>query len=165
MFADDVVLCAMVKGVLEMELEQWREAFERIGMKVSRAKTEYMCLNGTPLGSVKMQSARLPQVTELRYLGSTLLSDGDMNAEVKKRTQCGWNNWRKMSDVLCDKRVPPHVKGKIHTMIAQPAMLYGMETMPVTMFHLKKLEVTEMKMCRWACGHTLRDHVRNDDIR
>ena len=27
------------------------------------------------------------------------------------------------------------------------------------------LEVTEMKMCRWACGHTLRDHVRNDDIR
>ena len=24
-----------------------------------------------------------------------------------------------------------------------------------------------MKMCRWACGHTLRvrDHVRNDDIR
>ena len=21
-----------------------------------------------------------------------------------------------------------------------------------------------MKMCRWACGHTLRDHVRNDDI-
>ena len=22
-----------------------------------------------------------------------------------------------------------------------------------------------MKMCRWACGHTLRDHVRNYDIR
>ena len=31
--------------------------------------------------------------------------------------------------------------------------------------HVKKLEVTEIKMCRWACGHTLRDHVRNDDIR
>ena len=30
--------------------------------------------------------------------------------------------------------------------------------------HVKKLEVTEMKMCRWACGYTLRDHVRNDDI-
>ena len=22
-----------------------------------------------------------------------------------------------------------------------------------------------MKMCRWACGHTRRDNVRNDDIR
>ena len=29
---------------------------------------------------------------------------------------------------------------------------------------LRPIVVTEMKMCRWACGHTLRDHVRNDDI-
>ena len=106
--ADDVVLCAREKDVLGLELEQWREALEKRGMKVSRAKTEYMCLNGTPLGSVKMQSAQLPQVTEFKYLGSTLQSDGDMNAEVNKSTQCGWNNWRKMSGVLCDKRVPPH---------------------------------------------------------
>ena len=70
-----------------------------------------------------------------------------------------------MSGVLCDKRVPRQVKGKIHNTIVQPAMLYGMETVPVTSSHVKKLEVTEMKMCRWACGHTLRDHVRNDDIR
>ena len=47
----------------------------------------------------------------------------------------------------------------------QQAMLYWMEAVPVTSSHAKKLEVTDMKMCRWACGHTLRDHVRNDDIR
>ena len=50
-------------------------------------------------------------------------------------------------------------------MIVQPAMLYGMETVPVTSSHMKKLEVTDMTMCRWACDHTLRDHVRNDSIR
>ena len=115
-------------------------------LKVSRAKTEYMCLNGTPLASVDMQSAQLPQVTEFKYLGSTLQSDGGTSAEITKRTQCGWNNWRKMSGVLCDKRVPPHVKGKIHKMIVQPAMLCGMETVPVTSSQVKKLEVTEMKM-------------------
>ena len=64
MFADDVVLCAREKDELELELEQWREALEKRGMKVSRAKTEYMCLNGTPLASVDMQAAQLPQVTE-----------------------------------------------------------------------------------------------------
>ena len=63
------------------------------------------------------------------------------------------------------KRVPPHVKGNINKMIVQPAMLFGMETVPVTSSHVKKLEVTEMKMCRWACGHTLRDHVRNENIK
>ena len=151
--------------MLELELEQWREALEKRGMKVSRAKTEYVCLNGTPLGSVKMQSAQLPQVNEFKYLGSTLQSDGDMSTEVNNRTQCGWNNWRKMSGVICYKRVPPHVKGKIHKMIVHPAMPYGMETVPVTSSHVKKLEVTEIKMCRLACGHTLRDRVRNDNIR
>ena len=30
---------------------------------------------------------------------------------------------------------------------------------------LKKLDVTEMDMCRCACGRTLRDHVINEDIR
>ena len=47
-------------------------------MKVSRAKTKYMCLNGTPLGSDKIQSAKLPQVIEFKYLGTTLHCDGDM---------------------------------------------------------------------------------------
>ena len=59
-------------------------------------------------------------------------------------------------------RVPPHVKGTIHKIIVQPAIPYGMETVPVTSSHMKKREVTEMKMCRWACGHT---HMRNGNIR
>ena len=87
-----------------------------------------------------------------------------MNTVVNYRTQCGWNNWRKMSGVQCDKIVQPHEKERIHNTIVQPAMLYGMETVPMTSSHVNKLEVTEMKMCGWACSHTLRDHVRNDDI-
>ena len=35
-----------------------------------------------------MQSDKLPQVTEFKYLGSTLQSDGDMNTEINERTQC-----------------------------------------------------------------------------
>ena len=93
-----------------------------------------------------MQYARLPQVTVFKYLGSTLQSDGDMSTEINKRTQCGWNNWRKMSGVLYDKRVPPHVKGNIHKMIVQPAMLFGIETVPVISSHVKKLEVPDMKI-------------------
>ena len=72
----------------------------RIAASKGKAKTEYMCLNGTPLGSVKLQSAQLPQVTEFKYLGSTMQSDGDMTTEINKRNQCGWNNWRKMLGVL-----------------------------------------------------------------
>ena len=54
MFAGDVVLCERETYILELEMEQWREAVEQRGIKMSRSKTEYMCLNGTPLGSVQM---------------------------------------------------------------------------------------------------------------
>ena len=81
-FAYDVVLCASEKGVLELELEQWRQAWEKRRMKVSRAMSEYMCLNGTPLACVNVQSAQLPHATEFTYLGSTLHSDGDMSTEM-----------------------------------------------------------------------------------
>jgi len=70
-----------------------------------------------------------------------------------------------MSGVLCDKRIPQRVKGKIYKMVVQPAMLYATETLPLASRHVRKLETTEMKMCRWTCGHTRKDHGRNDDIR
>jgi len=66
-----------------------------------------------------------------------------------------------MSGVLCDKRIPQRVKGKIYKMV----MLYATETLPLASRHVRKLETTEMKMCRWTCGHTRKDHGRNDDIR
>ncbi|XP_047490929.1 uncharacterized protein LOC125040421 [Penaeus chinensis] len=66
---------------------------------------------------------------------------------------------------MCDKRVPARVEGKIHRTVIQPAMLYGLETVPQTKKATRRLEVAEMKMCRWACGLTMRDRMRNDEIR
>ncbi len=44
-------------------------------------------------------------------------------------------------------------------------MAYATETLPLASRYVRKLETTEMKMCRWTCVHTKKDHVRNDDIR
>lgn len=70
-----------------------------------------------------------------------------------------------MSGILCDKSIPSKVKGRIHMMVIQPAMLYGMETVPLSTRDTKRLEVAEMKTCRRACGHTLKEHERNEVIR
>ena len=63
MFADDVVLCATDQDSLEDDLEVWREAVEKRGLKVSRTKTEYMCLNGEP----SFQKSQILSIWEVPY--------------------------------------------------------------------------------------------------
>ena len=42
---------------------------------------------------------------------------------MKKRVQAGWNGWRRMSGVICDRRAPVRVKGTVYKVAA---MLYGL---------------------------------------
>ena len=117
MFADDIVICSESKEHVEEKLESWRYALERKGLKVNRRKTEYMCVNerqDNGSGAVKMQGEEVAKVEDFKYLGSTVQSNGECGREVKKRVQAGWNGWRRMSGVICDRRVPAGVKGRMH---------------------------------------------------
>ncbi|KAF3680921.1 putative DNA-directed RNA polymerases IV and V subunit 2-like [Capsicum annuum] len=69
------------------------------------------------------------------------------------------------SGVLCDKKVPPKLKGKFYRVVVRPALLYGAECWPVKNSHIQKMKVAEMRMLRWMCGLTRGDRVRNETIR
>ncbi|KAJ8363293.1 hypothetical protein SKAU_G00121240 [Synaphobranchus kaupii] len=77
MFADDIVICSESREQVEEILEKWRYALERRGMKVSRRKTEYMCVNGREDGGVSMQGVEVAKVDKFKYLGSTVQSFGE----------------------------------------------------------------------------------------
>ena len=62
---------------LEENLERWRFALERKGMKVSHSKTRYMCVNKRESGIVRLQGAEMVKVQKLKYLGTTVQSSGD----------------------------------------------------------------------------------------
>ena len=103
---EDIVNCSESKEQVEEKLESWRYALERRGMKVNRRKTEYMCVNegqDTGSGTVKMQGEEVAKVEDFKYLDSTVQSNGECGREVKKRVQAGWNGWRRMSGVICDR--------------------------------------------------------------
>ena len=66
MFADDIVICSESRQQLEENLERWMFVLERRGMKVSRSKTEYMCVNKRETGGrVRLQGAEVVKVQEL----------------------------------------------------------------------------------------------------
>ena len=133
LFADDIVIFEEIREEVERRLESWKYALERRGMKVNRSKTEYLCINGgNDDETVKMEDTKLPRVKEFKYLGSTVQESGGCEREVKKRVQAGWNGWRRVSGVICDRRLPARVKGKVYSSMVRPAMVYGLETVAVT---------------------------------
>ena len=132
LFADDIVICEETREV-ERRLESWKYALERRGMKVSRSKTEYLCINGgNDKETVKMENTKVPRIKEFKYLRSTVQESGGCEREVKKRVQAGWNGWRRVSGVICDRRLPAKVKGKVYSSVVKPAMVYGLEMVAVT---------------------------------
>ncbi|KAK3557864.1 hypothetical protein QTP86_003257 [Hemibagrus guttatus] len=166
MFADDIVICSESREQVEENLERWRFALERRGMKVSRSKTEYMCVNGREgSGTVRLQGEEVKKVQEFKYLGSTVQSNGECGKEVKKRVQAGWNEWRKVSGVLCDRKISARIKGKVYRTVVRPAMLYGLETVSLRKRQESELEVAELKMLRFSLGVTRLDRIRNEYIR
>ena len=165
LFADDIVICEETREV-EQRLESWKYALEKRGMKVSRSKTKYLCINGrNDDETVKMEDAKVPRVKKFKYLRSTVQESGSCEREVKKRVQAGWKGWRKVSGVICNKRLPARVKGKVYSSVVRPAMVYGLETVPVTKKQVEEMEVAEMKLLRFTMGVTRKDKIRNEHIR
>ncbi|KAK3509817.1 hypothetical protein QTP70_012156 [Hemibagrus guttatus] len=127
MFADDIVICSESREQVEENLERWRFALERRGMKVSRSKTEYMCVNEREgSGTVRLQGEEVKKVQEFKYLGSTVQSNGE----------CG------------KEKISARIKGKVYRTVVRPAMLYGLETVSLRKRQESELEVAELKMLR-----------------
>lgn len=69
-FLVELVICSESRQQVEMNLERWRYAMKRRGMKVSRSKTEYMCMNEREGGViVQLQRTDVLRVDGFKYLG------------------------------------------------------------------------------------------------
>ncbi|WMV29994.1 hypothetical protein MTR67_023379 [Solanum verrucosum] len=147
LFADDIVLIDETRDRVNARLEVWRQTLESKGFRLSRTKTEYLgCKFSDALDEadvdVRLATQIIPKKESFKYLGSRLASG-----------------------VLCDKKIPPRLKGKFYRVVVRPALLYGAECWPIKNSHVQKIHVAEMRMLRWMCGHTRSDKIRNEVIR
>ena len=133
---------------------------------MSRSKTEYLKAGDVHDGEeLKLQGEKLKRAKNFKCLGSTVSSDERCEEEVRRRIQASWMSWKKVSGVLCDRKLSVRVKGKMYKSVVRPTMLYGMQTVAVTERQVGKMEVAELKMVRWELGVTRKDKIRNEYVR
>ncbi|XP_060173953.1 uncharacterized protein LOC132604455 [Lycium barbarum] len=169
LFADDIVLIDESRSGVNAKLEVWRQTLESKGFKLSRTKTEYLECKFSDIVheadvEVKLGTQVIQKKDSFKYLGSIIQGNGEIDDDVTHRIGAGWMKWRLASGVLCDKKVPPKLKGKFYKVVVRPAMLYGAECWPVKKSHVQKMKVAEMRMLRWMCGHARSDRIRNEVI-
>ncbi|KAG5610072.1 hypothetical protein H5410_021353 [Solanum commersonii] len=158
------------KDRVNARLEVWRQELESKGFRLSRTKTEYLrrkfndVLDKADV-EVRLATQIIPKKESFKYLGSVIQGSRDIDADVTHRIGVAWTKWRLASGVLCDKKIPPRLKGKFYRVVVRPALLYGVECWPVKNAHVKTMHVAEMRMLRWMCGHTRSDKIRNEVIR
>ncbi|XP_070006864.1 uncharacterized protein [Nicotiana sylvestris] len=118
LFADNIILIDEIRGGVNERLEVWRQALESKGFRLSRTKTEYLeCKFGaepTEAGvEVRLDSEVIPKRSSFEYLGSVIQGKREIDEDVTYRIGVRWMKWRLASGVLCDKKVPTLLKGKM----------------------------------------------------
>ncbi|GKA98867.1 ataxia telangiectasia mutated family protein [Tanacetum coccineum] len=167
-FADDIVLVSESAEGLNDRLENWREALEANGLRVSREKTEYLRCDFSNSEIAHNEEVEvcigdkiLQPKESFRYLGSMLHKSGRIDEDVAHRIKAAWLKWRAATGVICDRNVPLKLKGKFYRAAIRPAMLYGSECWPITKALANRMEVAELRMLRWTCGKTMLDMIPN----
>ncbi|VDO26973.1 unnamed protein product [Heligmosomoides polygyrus] len=85
--------------------------------------------------------------------------------QVNSRVNAAWSKWCSFTGVLCDRKIPEHLKSRINKAVVRPLTMYGAECWPATKEVETRLSVMETKMLRWTAGVTRLDRIRNDVIR
>ena len=88
-FADDAAVYASTRTAFEQATGEFIQTVSRLGLTVSVGKTKGMAvgqLEAVEDDAVQLDNGAIEMVTKFTYLGSIVLSDGDLSKELLCRT-------------------------------------------------------------------------------
>lgn len=60
-------------------------------------------------------------------MGLVIQDNEEIDENVTHHNGTRWMKWRLTSGILCDKNVPPKLKGKFYNMVVRLTILYGVK--------------------------------------
>ena len=163
-FADDIVLISTDMDELNIMLNELNEESRKIGLRMNLNKTKIMS-NDTQY-NITIDNTIIENVDHYIYLGHNIkLGKENQNAEIKRRIQLAWVAFGKLNYIFKDKKVPLYLKRKVYDSCVLPVITYGLETTAITRKVAEQLRVTQRAMERVMLGFTLRDKIRNSQLR
>ncbi|XP_048487141.1 uncharacterized protein LOC125490834 [Plutella xylostella] len=164
-FADDIVIMAETLEELGEMLTDLNDASKQVGLKMNMDKTKVMSNEHVSSSPVTVGGVTIEVVDQYPYLGQVIrLGKSNFDKEVARRIQLGWVAFGKLRHIFTEN-IPQCLKTKVFNQCVLPVMTYGAETWCFTKGLIHKLRVAQRAMERAMLGVSLRDRIRNEEIR
>ena len=78
--------------------------------------------------------------------GSVIHTRGGSEEDIKARIAAAWKKWHDLTGVLCDRKIPIAIKGKVYRTMVRPVLMYGAEAWTLKRSEEECLERTKMRL-------------------
>jgi hypothetical protein len=102
--------------------------------------------------SVKIDNNSIDRVKELKNLGKMLTDQNSIQEEIKSRLKLGNACYHSVQNLLSSMLLSKNLKIKIYRTVILPVVLYGCETLSLTLREESRLRVFENRVQRIIFG-------------
>jgi hypothetical protein len=148
--------------VIKKNTEALIDVSKEVGLEINVEKTKYMLLsrqqNVGQNRDIKITNRSFENVSQFKYLGTTVTNQNMIQEEIKRRLDSGNACYHSIQNLLSFRLLSKNLKIRIYNTIILPVVLYGCETWSLTLREEHGLWVFENRALRRRSGQK-RDEV------
>jgi sorting nexin-29 len=164
-YADDVNLLGDNIDIINKNTQTLIDASKVVGLEVNVEKTKYMLIsrdqNAGQNREIKLGNRPFKNVSQFKYLESTVTNQNLIQEEIKRRLISGNACYHSVQNLLSSRLLSKNMKVRIYKTIILPVVLCGCETWSLTVREEHKLRVFENRVWRRIFGPK-RDRVTGE---
>jgi hypothetical protein len=144
-YANDVNLLVDNIDTIKKNTETLIDAIKKVGMEINVENTKYVLLsrhqNVGQNRDIKTANRSFENVSQFKYLGTTVTNKNLIPEEIKRRLNSGNACYHSVQNLLSSRLLAKNLTIRIYETIILPLLLYGCETCSLTLTEEHRLRV------------------------
>ena len=152
-FADDIALISTTQHQMQKKTDKLAEASQRIGLNISKTKTQVMRLNCKNIEPIKFQNGdTIKETNDFTYLGAVVGTEGGCDKDMHSRLSKAKPAFRKLKRIWGLKQYNRRTKIRLFNTLVKPVLLYGSETWRINVQDNRKLDSFRYQCLKRSLG-------------